>query len=117
MNDYSSKPDYIIIAIIFLLTIGGIITLIKNYREISIKLSFLLLFIGISFIFFSAIGNSFIEKKWTTSYILSFLLLKEVSKGFFFRHLCSFGYPILSWGIICILITIGVKMFSPLKTK
>ena len=92
------KPDYIVIAFVLAASVIGILKVIKiiMIRNIQMpKTQRSLNFSGLLFVFFSVIANSFVENRWDNGYIISFLLLCEVSKAWYFRHICAVGYIFL----------------------
>lgn len=107
------KPDYISISFVLIGSVIGFLTVINKYREIKsvalYKQSISLLLGGLSFVFLSTLGNSLFRNHWEINYVISFLLLKELSKDWFFRHLCSFGYILFIWGILIISVSVVNK--------
>ena len=103
------KPDYIVIAFVLAASVIGILKVIKNYHDTkhtdALRLSAVLIFSGLLFVFFSVIANSFVENRWDNGYIISFLLLCEVSKAWYFRHICAVGYIFFILGITIFLLS------------
>jgi hypothetical protein len=85
--------DYILIGTVLFFAIIGAATISnENRKAITIKSMLFFFLSGLLLIVIAVFSNSFVEHSWGKNYIFSFMLLKRVSKGWFFRHICSIGY-------------------------
>lgn len=110
--------DYILIGIAIAVSIAGIVQLIRHRKELfNCEDALIPLMTGILIVLLTTIANSFFEHHWEFNYIVDFLLLKRVTKSFFFRDLCQFGYIFLSWGLAMIVIITINKMGQSLQNE
>lgn len=92
--------DYILIGLLLIISIVGIVHIFVHGQKLNnYKYAIPFMLGGLLIIVISSIGNSFFENKWGNEYVVAFLLLKKVSSGWFFRHLCSWGYIFFLWGV------------------
>ena len=97
--------DYILIVLFLIGTIIGVAHVFHDRQGFnSYKAAMPFLIGGMLFVVVSTVGNCAIEDHWDIEYIISFLSLRKVSEDWFFRHLNSWGYIFMSWGIAILLI-------------
>lgn len=102
----SYEHDYIIIALVLIISLLGIVQVLRHSKEpLDYKYAVIFLLGGVLVVIISTVANSFFEHNWESKYIMDFLFLKRVSKDWFFRHLCSWGYIFLSWGLSMFIVT------------
>ncbi|MBI5075875.1 MAG: hypothetical protein HZB62_12015 [Nitrospirae bacterium] len=115
MNDLYDY-DFIVIGFVLIAGVIGLLKIIQNYRGTSYKDAFkvavILILCGLLFVCFSATMNSFIENNWEKGYLISFLLLREVTKAWFFRHICAIGYIFLILGVTALILATCKRRFS-----
>ena len=92
--------DYILIGILLLGIIIGVYQIFQEKEKVTTpKGIYFFLVIGFLLVVLAVVSNGLFEHKWENRYIFSFLLLKRVSGGWFFRHMCAIGYFFLSLGV------------------